>query len=56
MINLIEADSITKVTWKLKIQTLMDKKNIQGFNQVNDSEDFKILKKRSRRRARRRKI
>ena len=41
MINLVEADSTTKVRWKLKIQMLMDKKDIQGFNQVKDSEDFK---------------
>ena len=40
MINLVEVDSITKVRWELKIQVLMNKKNVQGFNQVKDSEDF----------------
>ena len=31
-------------------QILMKKKNIQGFNQVKDSEELKKFKKRSRRR------
>jgi hypothetical protein len=30
-INLVEVDSITKIRWKLKIQMLMNIKNIQGF-------------------------
>ena len=55
MINHVEVESITKIRWKLKIQMLMNKRNIQGFNQVKDSEAFKTFKKRSRRRSRRRK-
>ena len=55
MINLVEVNSITKVRWKLHIQMSMDKKDVQGFNQVIYSNDFKTFEKRSRRRVKMRK-
>ena len=50
MVNLDKADGITKVSWELIIQMLMDKQEIQGFNKVKDSKDFKAFEKWSRRR------
>ena len=52
MINLIEADRITKVKWKLKDLVLVNKKDIEIFDYVKDSENFEFFKDRSRRRRR----
>ena len=55
MINLVEVNSITKVKWKLQIQMSIDNKDVQGFNQVKYSKDFKAFEIRIKRRVRMRK-